>query len=127
MPASSISSSISWAVYFAASLVLVSVCSPVLVGARNYACADTAAGILRGTAEIVDGLEPGMVVSFSFSSPGPGDVISMGGRTLTALWCGTTTTSQTGWELPSFVLTPGASYHLGLAGDEVEVAGFVGD
>ena len=125
MPASSVSSYVSWAVYFATSLVLVAACSPVLVGVKNYSCGDSAASVAKGTAELLDALKPSITLAFSFHSPAPEDDIELNGRTLTAAWCGRSSVFQTIWRLPTATLLPGQSYSLKLAGDQVEVLGFV--
>jgi hypothetical protein len=100
-------------------------CSPVLAGVRNYSCGASAARTGQGAVEVIDGLEPGMAVSFSFHPPGPDDRIEMDGHVLTAFWCGRASEFQTTWQLPHLVLDPGVSYNLKLAGNQVEVFRFV--
>jgi hypothetical protein len=125
LPAASVSSTVSWTVYFAASLVLVSVCSPMLAGVKSYACGDSAARTAQGAAQVIDSLEPGMTVAFSFHPPATGDHIEMDGRSLSAVWCGRSSTFRTVWQLPTGVLAPGLDYRFRLAGNQVEVFGFV--
>jgi hypothetical protein len=125
LPASSYSSSVSWSVYFAAAVVLVGTCSPVLSGVKSYSCGDSAAETASGAVEVVDSLAPGMVVTFSFHAPSPSDSIELGGQELTAVWCGRPSAFQTAWQLPSAVLTAGVTYYLRLTGNQVEVSGFV--
>ena len=125
MPASSFSSSISWTVYFAASFALIGACSPVLAGVGSYACGDAAAKAAQGSVRVLDGLGPGMAVTFSYQAPSPGDVIVLDGHSLVAEWCGHSSTFQTSRPLPAMVLSPGVSYVLKLVGGQVEVSGHV--
>jgi hypothetical protein len=90
-------------------------------GVRNYSCEDSAAKTAQGAVEVIDRLEPGMVVSFSFHAPGPDDRLVLGGQTITTIWCGRVAEHQTDRQLPSTVLSSGVSYHLELVGDQVVV------
>lgn len=124
-PASAVSSSVSWGVYFASALALVAACSPFLVGVKNYSCEDSAAMTAKGALGVIDALGPGMVVSFSFRSPSPQDVISLNGRSIMATCCGASSTLQSSPQLPTMVLLPGQNYSMELVGGQVEVLGFV--
>ena len=121
MPAASVSSSVSWTVYFAASLMLVSMCSPALTELKNYSCDYSAARTGQGAVEVIDSLEPGMVVSFVFHPPGSDDRIETDGRVLTMQWCGSAFGFTTNWQLPHAVLSPEVRYNLSLEGNQVEV------
>lgn len=125
MPAASYSSSVSWSVYFAAAVVLVGTCYPILSGVKSYSCGDSAEETAKGAVEVIDSLAPGMTVTFGFQAPSSGDSIELGGQELTAIWCGESSSFQTAWQLPSAVLTAGVTYHLKLAGGQVEVTGYV--
>jgi len=125
LPAASYSSSVSWSLYFAAAVVLVGTCYPILSGVKSYACGDSAEETAKGAVEVIDSLGPGMVVTFAFQAPSPGDSIELGGQELTAVWCGKPSTFQTAWQLPTTFLTAGVTYYLKLAGSQVEVTGFV--
>lgn len=121
MPASSLSSSLSLALYLAASAALVATCSPMLVGVRSYACAFSASRTVAGAVDVFDSLRPGMLVTFSFASPSPDGKILLDGRNLSAAWCGGSASLRTEWELPRTALTGGVAYGLMLAGNRVEV------
>ena len=125
MPAASYTSSISWTVYFAASLALVGACSPILSGVKGYACDAAAAAVGQGMAEAFNGLRPGMTVSLAFDAPSPGDSIVTGGQSLTVAWCGSARSFRTSWQLPSAILSPGTTYLLRLDGGHVQVSGLV--
>ena len=125
MPASSYASSISWTVYFAASLALVGACSPILSGMKGYACDAAAAAVGQGMADTLNGLRPGMTVSLTFEAPAPVDSMEIGGQNLTMAWCGSAHSFRTVWQLPSAVLSPGTTYVLKLNGDRVQVSGLV--
>lgn len=115
----------SWTVYLASSLALVAVCSPVLSGVRGYSCGLSAEKIAHGVAAVIDGLEPGMTVSFVFSPPAADGTLALGGRSLTVSSCGRSSASPTRWQLPDLTLTAGATCQLRLVGEEVEVPGHV--
>jgi len=121
LPASSLSSSISWGIYFAAAFALVIVCSPVLGGVRNYAYGDSAAETARGLARVFDGLSPGLTVEFSFHSPSKDGHIELHGKSVVVVWGGATSARETSRSLPDESLSPELHYYFLLAGERVEV------
>ena len=121
MPAASFTNSMSWAAYFAASLVLVSLCEPVLSGVKADSCGASEARTATGAVQVIDALEPGTVVRFSFHPPDSADTIHLRGSALSAAWCGKTSSFSTTRQLPSMDLQPEVGYLLALAGSQVEV------
>jgi hypothetical protein len=112
-------------VYFAASIALIGVCSPMLSGVGSYSCGDAASNAAQGSVQVFDALRPGMAVTYTFQAPSPDDRIVLVGHSIVADWCGHSSNFQTTWLLPTTVLSSGVSYVLRLVGGQVEVLGYV--
>jgi hypothetical protein len=119
MPATVVSSALSWSAYLAASLALIVLLSPgtsaVLIGAQVSA----GSRILEGVTELVDGLRPGVNLTLRYGQPAFQARIFTQGHTLAFLSPAFSGSEQCRWALPNATLFPGVKYSVWLAGGSV--------
>lgn len=121
MPASSYSSSVSWALYLAASFLLLGTLFPVLNGAREYSDAKAATATADGLSEEINSLRPGVTAVARFDSPGSALSVELHGHSLLVLTSNFVVQKQCEWLLPNMTLAPDTSYDLQLLGTRLEV------
>lgn len=123
MPAVSVSSQLSEAVYFVSIIGLsVLLARPVYLvysGSQERSAQVVASGIEA----MIDSMSPGTTVVTSLESyPGVQLSVALSGTTVAASFGNATVTAQVRWELPRATLSPGATYVFTLTGGEVMVA-----
>jgi hypothetical protein len=123
LPAVSVSSQLSEAVYFVAIIGLsVLLARPVYLvysGSQERSAQVVASGIEA----MIDSMSPGTTVVTSLESyPGVQLSVALSGTTVAASFGNATATAQVRWELPRATLSPGATYVFTLTGGEVMVA-----
>lgn len=121
MPASSYSSSVSWGVYLASSLLLIGAVLPALSGLRGYAddraCADVADGVLGE----IQSLHQGLSVLLPLESLSPAVTVEMQGHVLRVTSGQAEAEREAALLLPNVSLSAGLNYILTLNGTSVEV------
>jgi len=123
LPAVSVSSQLSEAVYFVSIIGLsVLLARPVYLvysGSQERSAQVVASGIEA----MIDSMSPGTTVVTSLESyPGVQLFVALSGTTVAASFGNATATAQVRWELPRATLSPGATYVFTLTGGEVMVA-----
>jgi hypothetical protein len=123
LPAVSVSSQISEAVYFVSiiglSILLARPVYLVYSGSQERSAQVVASGIEA----MVDSMSPGTTVVTSLESyPGVQFSVSLSGTTVAASFGDATATAQVRWALTRATLSPGATYSFTLNGGEVVVA-----
>jgi hypothetical protein len=123
LPAVSVSSQLSEAVYFVSIIGLsVLLARPVYLvysGSQERSAQVVASGIEA----MIDSMSPGTTVVTSLESyPGVQLSVALSGTTVAASFGNATVTAQVRWELPRATLSPGATYVFTLTGGEVMVA-----
>ena len=118
MPASTVSSSLSLAAYFAAALGLLALLYPGLNSVSQAARMVAARDAVDGAAYVIGGLSPGVTAVL-----GPCAVqLEVGGHSVSAAAGDSSFTSRSPWLLPALTLPAGSSYRLSLNGSEVVVS-----
>ena len=123
MPAVSVSSQLSQAVYFVSiiglSLLLARPVYLVYSGSQERSAQVVASGV----GALIDAMSPGTTLVTSLESyPGVRLSVSLSGTSVAASFGGATATTQVRWELPRTTLSPGVTYSFTLNGGEVTVA-----
>jgi hypothetical protein len=123
LPAVSVSSQLSQAVYFVSIIGLsVLLARPVYLvysGSQERSAQVVASGIQA----MIDSMSPGTTLVTSLESyPGVQLSVSLRGTTVAASFGNETATAQVRWELPLVTLSPGVPYSFTLNGGEVTVA-----
>ena len=121
MPASTIGAMNSWGVYLIASVALIGVLSPQLVGVTRDSREGADWRNADGIRAVLDALRPGMVITFSFGAWSTSDEVYIGGNLVSVSYGNGTISLPTTWSLPDVVLSPSVSYRAWLDGDEVQV------
>jgi hypothetical protein len=123
LPAVSVSSQLSEAVYFVSVIALsVLLARPVYLvysGSQERSAQVVASGI----EVMIDSMSPGTTVVTSLEGyPGVQLSVSLSGTTVAASFGNATAMAQVRWELPRATLSPGVPYTFTLNGGEVMVA-----
>ncbi len=124
MPATSISTAVSWGAYLAASALLVLVLTPTLNGIGSDSRVAGASRTLDGITDVLDGLRPGLTVSLTFVSSDPGDVVRIDGHTIAYQFRGGELNRSSRWLLPELTLDSGAAYRFWMVNDSVGVTAY---
>ena len=124
MPATVVSSSYGWGAYLASALILGAVLAPVANRVGDASQAGAASRTVAGVLGVLDGLRPGILVSFSYGSPGERVSIRTAGHSVSYEVGGITTLAWCRWDLPNLTLLPGERYTVWLNGKSVEVSHF---
>ena len=122
MPAASISSQISQAVYFIAVLSLAAILAKPVYGVYTAAQERGAQATADGVGSMLDSLSPGESVVLKLESyPGVGLAVSLDGSEVRASEGSATSVYHVHWSLPTATLLPGVSYRFVLSGGSVSV------
>ena len=112
MPASSISGLNSWGLYIFASVALVLLFAPQLVGVARVARESADWRNVDGVRAVIDSLSPGVTVLMAYGSPDTLDDIRLGGHLVSCSDGNGTISMPVDWELPNVTLLPSAQYRL---------------
>ncbi len=123
MPASSVSSLTSWGLYLLATVALLAILSPLLSGSFQSARAGADSRNLDGVRAVLDGLRPGMTMTFSFGEATGSDPIRVEGHLISCTSALGKVTLPSRWGLPSMTLLPSVPYTVQLDGGSVKVVG----
>ena len=122
MPASTVSSSLSWGAYLVAASCLLGALTPAVTGVSQRALAAAQASDFGSAVGAINGLEPGESIRLVYGSvPGEGALQTAGHR-MSLETPGGALTAYSQWNLPLFNLDPGRPYVLTLQGSFVKVA-----
>ncbi len=122
MPASSVSSSVSWGVYLVASLALVTALTPAIRGVSQFSQEAALGTVVQGVASVVNGLEPGMAASLVLQIPAANASVRLEGHTVVGTLGGIRISQPSSWALPNTTLSYGVVYTLTIEEGRVEVA-----
>ena len=123
MPASSVSSLTSWGLYLLAMVALLAIVSPMLSGSVQSARVGADSRNLDGVRAVLDGLRPGMKLTFSFGEASGSDPIRIEGHLISCTSAAGKMAVPSRWGLPSMVLLPSVAYSVELEGVLVKVVG----
>ncbi len=123
MPASSVSSLTSWGLYLLATVALLAIVSPMLSGSFQSARVGADSRNLDGVRAVLDGLQPGMRVTFSFGEATGSDPIRIEGHLISCTSAVGKMTVPSRWGLPNMILFPSVAYSVQLEGMLVKVVG----
>lgn len=121
MPTSTLGALNAWGVYLVASLALIGLLSPALAGTASRAREGADYREVDGVRAVLDGLRPGLAVSFSFGASTDVDPILLGGHTISSSYGGGNISAPSRWLLPGTELFPTVHYLLALEGNRVKV------
>jgi hypothetical protein len=123
MPVSSITGSLSTAIYFASLLLLLGVLIPPVRASFHDADLAAATHLDQGIAEQIDALSPGMTTVLKFGSfPGVATSVVLSGKNVTVTVDGVSASEVVAWALPSLTLSTDTGYVVTLAAGEVTLA-----
>ncbi len=123
MPAVSISSQLSEAVYFASIVGLAVLLARPVYLVYSGSQERSAQAVASGVETVIDSMSPGTTVVTSLESyPGVPLSVALGGTTVTASFGTESATARVTWSLPHVTLSPGVSYSFTLKGGDVIVA-----
>jgi hypothetical protein len=122
LPAASVSSLNSWAVYLLSALGLLLMVSPQLVGTVHDSRESADWRNLDGVRAAVDALAPGEVINLTYGSMSTSDPIRLAGHQLSCSYGNGTLAFASRWQLPDLNLTASTFYLVWLSGGEVQVA-----
>jgi hypothetical protein len=123
MPASSVSSLTSWGLYLLATVALLAILSPMLSGSFQSARVGADSRNLDGVRSVLDGLRPGMRITFSFGEATGSDPIRIEGHLISCTSAAGKMTVPSRWGLPSMIVLPSVAYTAQLEGGSVKVVG----
>ncbi len=123
MPASSVGSLTSWGLYLLATVALLAILSPMLSASFQSARVGADSRNLDGVRAVLDGLRPGMSITFSFGEATGSDQIRIEGHLISCTSAAGTMTMPSKWGLPSMILLPSVEYAVQLDGGSVKVVG----
>lgn len=123
MPASSVSSLTSWGLYLLATVALLAIVSPMLSGSVQSARVGADSRNLDGVRAVLDGLRPGMSMTFSFGEGTGSDPIRLEGHQISCTSAVLKMIVPSRWGLPNMILLPSVAYHVQLEGVYVKVVG----
>jgi len=121
LPASVISSSVSWGVYLAAASCLLAILVPPAGWVAQESRALAQRTEVEGAAGVLNGLEPGVSVRFVLGTAGGQGAIVMYGHEVTLVSTGSASEAYCRWNLPDATIYPDVPYTLTLSGSSVEV------
>jgi hypothetical protein len=122
VPASSVSSLNSWAVYLLSAVALLLLVSPQLTRAVGESRESSDWRNLDGVRAAVDALRPGIMVNLTYGSASTNDPVELKGLKLSCAYGNGTITFPSRWPLPGANLSASAHYLLWLSGGQVQVA-----
>jgi hypothetical protein len=122
MPASSLSSSISWAAYLVAALALVASMAPTLQAVSTYSQEAALGTIVHGLASFVNGLQPGMTSSLVLQVPSGSASVLLRGDAVVGSLGGFRVAQPTRWDLPNMSMAFGVIYSFRIAGGRVVIS-----
>ncbi len=122
MPASSISSLSSWAVYLAATLALASVLAPADLAVATGSRESSAYATLRGVVGLLDEMRPGMSTVLSYGSAGSEFVIWTRGHQVGYDLGNLSVSLPCKWDVEAETLYPGVDYLVAAAAGSLEVS-----
>lgn len=102
-------------------MILVGALAPALQAVSSFAQRRALTDAVDGTAQLVDGLAPGLTAHWSFSGAG-GVRLSFSGYNVTGTAGTAFASDRCSWPLPNLNPVPGAEYTLTLLGGKVEVS-----
>jgi hypothetical protein len=123
LPAVTVSSQLSQAVYFVSIIGLsVLLARPVYL-VYSASQERSAQVVASGLQTVIDSMSPGTTVVTSLEGyPGVQLSVALSGSTVSASFGSATATAQVRWELPKETLSPGTAYSFTLNGGEVAIA-----
>src|SRR5271157_5206380 len=116
MPASTISSTLSWGVYLASASCLQALLLPFSSAVARESQAAAQRSEIEGATQVLNGLEPGVSVHFVLGAAGGGAVLLLSGHTVALDSAGGRLTESCRWNLPDAAVSPGVPYTLSLSG-----------
>lgn len=122
MPATSLSSQLSWGSYLLAAGALVLVVSPTLAGTSAYSRSAADLRTLEGVTSVLNGLSPGVSVELWYSPTTSQGMISLSGHQVSYLDGNRSLSNLCRWSLPSMTLSPFRVYIARLQGERVELS-----
>lgn len=123
MPAASVSSQVSQAVYFASVLALAILLSRPVYLVYSGAQERSAQAVAFGLSKEIDGLSPGGSVLVELQGyPGVVIAVALAGSSVVASFGGAKAGSSVVYDLPRATLTPGTFYNLTLVEGRIQVA-----
>lgn len=122
MPAVSISSQLSYAIYFASIVGLAVLLARPVYLVYSGSQERSAQAVASGLSAMLDAMTPGTAVATSLESyPGVQLAVHLDGMSLTASYGNASATVQVTWPLPRVTLVPGETYTFTLGGGGMEV------
>jgi hypothetical protein len=123
LPAVSVSSQLSEAVYFVSIIGLAILLARPVYLVYSGSQERSAQVVASGVEALVNSMSPGTTLVTSLESyPGVQLSVALSGTTVAASFGSATATAQVRWELPRATLSPGVTYSFTLNGGEVAVA-----
>ena len=111
-----------WGAYLLSAAVLVAALSPSLAAVASASTESALAELTRGTASLLEGVVPGMNVTFSFGSVAEGTAIRLGGSWINGSAGGMVVPVSSEGHLRPTTLVPGREYVARVVGGAVVVA-----
>jgi hypothetical protein len=123
MPVSSVTGSISTAVYFASLFLLLGVLIPPVKTSFHDADLAAATHLAQSIGEEIDALSPGMTTVLKYGSfPGVATSVVLSGNNVTATVDGVSASEEVAWALPSLTLSADTGYDVTVEGGAITVA-----
>ena len=123
MPASSISGMNSWGLYVFASVALVLLFTPQLLGVAKASRESADWRTEDGVRAAVDSLRPGATVLLAFGDKGATDPVRLSGHQISCSAGDRVISMRVTWALPDATLMPSARYRLSLSHGVLVVQG----
>jgi hypothetical protein len=121
LPVSSISGLNSWGLYIFASVALVLLFTPQLVGVTKDARDSADWRNIDGVRAVIDSLRPGITLLLAYGPSVSPDEVRLGGHLVSCPDGNGTISMPVRWALPNVTLSPSARYRLSLVLDVVTV------